>query len=240
MNKYVVYKHTSSNGKVYIGITRRNVSERWGKDGIGYKDNEHFYRAIQKYGWDNFKHEILFTELSKDEACELEIKLIKELKSNDYNFGYNICAGGEGRLDSPQSDETKEKISKTVKEQWSDPIIRQHHIDGAKGRKVSQETKDKIRDSQIGKYVPPEVGKKISASKKGKHPWNYGKKCGPRSDETKAKISDYNKGKTIPQEQREAISKKLKGREITPEWRKKISDTLKKRNAERRKQNENL
>jgi len=241
MNKYVVYKHISPDGKIYIGITRRNVIERWGENGEGYKGNLHFWRAIQKYGWNNFQHEILYSDLCKEDACRIEIELIRKFNANNFEYGYNICAGGEGRLDSHQSDETKQKISEAVTNQWKDPEIRNRRIQGAKGRIVSEETKEKIRNSQIGKYVPPEVGRKISDAKKGKHPWNYGKKCGPRSDETKAKISAYNKGKTISQEQKDKISKKLKGREITPEWRAKISDTLKQRNAERREQqNENL
>ena len=54
---YVVYKHTTPSGKVYIGITGLKPERRW-RNGNGYKDNEHFYRAILKYGWDNIKHEI--------------------------------------------------------------------------------------------------------------------------------------------------------------------------------------
>lgn len=240
-HNYIVYRHTSPNGKIYIGITCGSMTSRAGKNGRRYSGNEHFYRAIQKYGWDNFQHDILYSNLTKEEACELETSLIAEYKANQYDFGYNICDGGEGRSGDHQSDDTKKLISVAAKEQWKNPIIRQRHIESLRGREVTQETRNKIRDSQIGKYVPPEVGRKISEAKKGKHPWNYGKKCGPRSDETKAKLSAYNKGKTISQEQRGQISKKLKGREITPEWREKISNTLKQRNAERRaQQNENL
>lgn len=57
-----------------------------------------FYRAIQKYGWNNFEHEVIAENLTKDEACEMEKALIKKLKSNDYHFGYNLSAGGEGNL----------------------------------------------------------------------------------------------------------------------------------------------
>ena len=234
LSSYIVYKHISPSNKVYIGITCRTIEERAEKGGVGYAGNQYFYRAIQKYGWDNFEHEILFSGLTKEEACAKEIELIAEYNSTNPEFGYNICAGGEGRLNSFQAEETKQKISKASKEHWADPKIRQKIIDSLKGREVSQETRDKIRNAQLGKYVPPEVGKKISESKKGKHPWNYGKKCGSCSEETKAKISAYNKGKTISEEQKQAISKKLKGRKFTPEWKAKISATLKARNAEKR------
>lgn len=241
MNKdsYIVYKHISPSNKVYIGITCRSMEARASVNGHGYRKNEYFYRAIKKYGWDNFTHEILFANLTKSQACKRERELIAEYHSNDFNFGYNITAGGEGRLQSPQSQATRDKISQASKEQWQDELIRNKHIESSRGHVVSRETREKIRNAQLGKYVPPEVGKKISVSKKGKHPWNYGLKCGPRSDETKAKLSACNKGKIMSEKQKQQISAKLKGREITPEWRAKISATLKKRNAERRL-NENL
>ena len=90
---YCVYKHTAPNGKVYIGITGQNPTERW-RGGAGYKRNPLFYRAIQKYGWANFKHEILFDGLSKEEACDIEIALIKSHDSTNPQNGYNNSTGG--------------------------------------------------------------------------------------------------------------------------------------------------
>lgn len=92
--EYCVYKHTAPNGKVYIGITSQNPLSRW-NGGKGYKNNKHFYNAIVKYGWDNFKHEILFEKLIKDEACEKEIVLIALYKSNIPAYGYNHSSGGQ-------------------------------------------------------------------------------------------------------------------------------------------------
>ena len=95
--KYIVYSHTSPSNKKYIGITCQSPNERW-RNGNGYKNNDYFSRAIQKYGWDNFKHEILATNLSHDEACEKEIELIAKYNTTDNQFGYNITKGGEGAL----------------------------------------------------------------------------------------------------------------------------------------------
>ena len=61
---------------------------------MGYQDNPHFFRAIVKYGWDNFKHEILFEGLTEDEAYEKEKELIKHHKSNDFQYGFNRSSGG--------------------------------------------------------------------------------------------------------------------------------------------------
>lgn len=79
IKNYVVYKHTCKmNGKVYIGITN-DIKRRWRYNGIEYKPHgsenptgRPFWNAICKYGWDNFTHEIIETELSFEEACERE------------------------------------------------------------------------------------------------------------------------------------------------------------------------
>lgn len=93
LNIYKVYKHTSPSGKVYIGITSRGEVSRW-SNGMGYHNQPYFFKSIVKYGWINFKHEILFENLQKNDAYKIETDLIKEYKSSDINFGYNIHIGG--------------------------------------------------------------------------------------------------------------------------------------------------
>ena len=56
MMNYCVYLHTSPTNKYYVGITKQNPLKRWA-NGRGYCKNKHFYKAILKYGWDNFQHE---------------------------------------------------------------------------------------------------------------------------------------------------------------------------------------
>lgn len=93
-NTYSVYKHTNkTNGKVYIGITVNEPEVRWGKNGKNY-EKQLFGKAIRKYGWENFEHEILFENLSHKEANEKEIELIKSYKATDRDFGYNVALGG--------------------------------------------------------------------------------------------------------------------------------------------------
>ncbi len=115
METYKVYKHTSPCGKVYIGITKRSVRGRWA-NGAGYRYNKYFSRAIQKYGWDNFKHEVLFENLTEEEACQKEIELISEYQATNPEFGYNIFLGGQkGAEGLHLSEETRLKMSKTKK-----------------------------------------------------------------------------------------------------------------------------
>lgn len=79
---FCVYKHTAPNGKVYIGITGRNPLARW-NGGNGYRNNPHFWNAICKYGWDNIRHEIIMSGLSKEESEQCEIMLIKSHDSTN-------------------------------------------------------------------------------------------------------------------------------------------------------------
>ena len=72
-----VYKHTFPDGSVYIGKTDMEPEARWA-NGWGYKSSPAMFNAILKYGWDNVRHEILYDNLTHDEALELEKKTIKE------------------------------------------------------------------------------------------------------------------------------------------------------------------
>lgn len=91
--KFIVYEHVSLfNNKRYIGITSQIPEVRWQR-GSGYRENTIFFRAIKKYGWDNFEHNILYEGLSNREALEIESTLIKKYKS--LGVSYNISDGYE-------------------------------------------------------------------------------------------------------------------------------------------------
>lgn len=212
---YIVYKHTSPSGKVYIGITKhKNPEKRWGKNGGGYVGS-YFYHAIEKYGWDNIKHEILFSELSKEEACKKEIDLISHYKS--LNISYNIADGGDGvhgldeetrkRMGHDQHGE-KNTFYKHKHTEESKKLIGEK----SKGRECKPETRKKLSDKLKGKNKPPrteEHKQHLSESHKGKQTWNAGltketderiaAMSKPLTEEHKQKIGLSNKGKKYPQ-----------------------------------------
>ena len=96
-NQFCVYKHISPEGKIYIGISSQKKPEyRWGKDGKGYEKNKSLYEDIQKFGWDNFNHEVIAQNLSEVEAVIIESSLIKATQSNNPFIGYNQNEGGRG------------------------------------------------------------------------------------------------------------------------------------------------
>lgn len=140
--KYVVYKHTTPSGKVYIGITSATLKKRW-KNGKGYELCTAFNRAIKKYGWENMKHEVLFDGLSKDEACRAEQELIKKYDSTNPEKGYNLTSGGEHY---EPTDEWRERLSQSEKRFFAEhPEVREKISAMQRGRKTSEETKEKIR-----------------------------------------------------------------------------------------------
>ena len=65
--KYFVYIHIFPNNKKYIGITSQTTQRRW-KNGKGYKSQKMLTRAINKYGWGNIEHIVLFKNLTQEEA----------------------------------------------------------------------------------------------------------------------------------------------------------------------------
>lgn len=90
---YNVYKHTNLvNHKSYIGITSQKCENRWGINGKGYELQPKFYHAIQKYGWNNFQHDVLYTNLDKETALKIEADLIKTYDTIEN--GYNISPYG--------------------------------------------------------------------------------------------------------------------------------------------------
>lgn len=112
--RWFLYVHINKvNGKRYVGITSKKRPEwRWGKDGSNYKHTAHFQYAIEKYGWDNFQHIILEKNLTKSEASNLEVMLIKAWRTQDQDYGYNFQIGGyTGNLGLHTSQEAKAKMS---------------------------------------------------------------------------------------------------------------------------------
>lgn len=110
MAGFTVYMHIFPNGKRYIGITSQTVNRRW-RNGYGYF-GQPVYNAILKYGWDNIRHEILFTGLTQKEAERKEIELIKAFDTTSHKNGYNVEYGGDCRVGS---DEAKIKLSRAGK-----------------------------------------------------------------------------------------------------------------------------
>ena len=114
--KWIIYMYTFPNGKKYIGKTSRSLKERQeSSDWIGYRSSTVLYRAINKYGVDNIKQEILIEDYMTDnQSSELEMYYISLYKTNCCRYknpcyGYNTTDGGEGSSGFKQTEEAKDK-----------------------------------------------------------------------------------------------------------------------------------
>lgn len=170
-----IYMHTAPNGKKYIGITQQKLERRW-RNGLGYVRNTYFYRAIQKYGWENIDHTVICVCETLEEANKLEAKLIAEYKSNDPHYGYNISGGGDGKDRVAES--TRQLRSEQMKGRFAgekNPNYGRKHTE-AERRVMSEKTKGKFIGEKSPKY--------------GKHP----------SEETRRKMSEARKASPLVQE----------------------------------------
>jgi len=129
---------------------------------VGIGDNEE--RAYSKYSRTNFwrsivkkvgyKVEIVHTDLTWEESCELETQYIKEFGRRDLGLGplVNLTDGGQGKPGFIHKEETKIKISKsnkgkTLTEEHKRNLKLNHK--GNTGKKHSQETIEKIKQSNL-------------------------------------------------------------------------------------------
>lgn len=176
---FTVYQHINKvDGKRYIGITAYDPKRRWRPDGSGYKQNAHFWNAIKKTGWDNFKHEIIAEGLTEAEASEMEIALIKQYKSDHAEYGYNVAPGGMYRAMTP---EIRKKLSEARKGTMcgeNNPNYGNHKLAGA-------------NNPNYGKKVSDETRALMSKNRKGKGLHEF-------SDEHKRKIKEHHAGGTAP------------------------------------------
>lgn len=162
-NSYIVYKHTTPDGRVYIGATNQTAIHRWGLNGNKYA-NQPFGRAIESFGWDNIRHEVLHTDLTKEEAESIEKTLISQYKARDPAYGYNRHEGGNIAVFSA---ETKDKISKALTGRKLTSEHKEHIANGGRGRFFSEETRRKIGDAHRNKVATPETIELLKAS----HQW---------------------------------------------------------------------
>ena len=73
-NNYSVYQHVTPDGLYYFGATS-NIKQRWSNNGAKYKKTS-LQPYIEKYGWDNIQHIVLFKDQTKENALWIEDFLI--------------------------------------------------------------------------------------------------------------------------------------------------------------------
>lgn len=117
----LIYKYTSPSGKVYIGQTINERSRKYRHKLDASKGKTHFARALNKYGYDNFKYDVIIkfkptVDIKKLKRVlnKLEQRYIKLY--NSVEEGYNLTFGGVAN--SEFSELSKKKMSESAKEKF--------------------------------------------------------------------------------------------------------------------------
>ena len=79
-NNYSVYQHVTPDGMYYFGQTQ-NVERRWRNNGAEYKGTA-LQPYIEKFGWENIKHIVLFRDQTKEDALFIENFLIETARED--------------------------------------------------------------------------------------------------------------------------------------------------------------
>lgn len=174
-----IYMYTFPNGKRYIGATCQTLAKRQGKNWQRYQHCTSVWNAIQEFGIESIKQEILFEgEISVQEVKELERGYISQYKTFDPQYGYNTRCGGDG-LDSKDISEERRhflqeqmyNLGKKNKERIVSEETRQKQRIAKLGIKrgaLSQETKDKISKANSRENMSEETRLRRIKSKQKK------------------------------------------------------------------------
>lgn len=195
---HFIYKTTNLlSGRYYIGMHSTNDL-----DDAYLGSGTYLRRSLNKHSKENHKREILeFCKTRKElKSREQEIVNLNEIAKKDC---MNLKVGGSGGFHGIHTSETREKMSKNNGRHW-------------KYNRMSDKTREKIRNTLMGHIVSDATKEKISKA-------TIGKSHKPMSDETKRKIGKANLGKTVSDETKEKLRKANLGRKHTQETINKLS-----------------
>jgi len=158
----IVYQHLKPNGEIfYIGIgSLKRSKSKSGRSNL-------WKNFVNKYG---YTIEILYTNLTKEEAKNLEINLISYYGRIDKKTGIlvNHTDGGDGVHGYIMSEETKQKMivslsgenSKLYKIPRTEEVKRKIS-EKQKGKIISNKTKNKMSLVRLGKSLSSETKEKM-------------------------------------------------------------------------------
>lgn len=171
-----VYTITAPSGRFYVG-SAVNFGARWSIHKHHLKNSTHHNRPLQA-AWDKYNGDLVFKPIL---ICSPEDTVFYEQKAIDgLNPQMNVCKVAGKTLGYRHTDETKAKFHLRRKATITEEGRLKRSI-ASKGRKVSDETREKIRQVRLGTKRSAETCRKISERQMG------GKRK-PHSEETKAKM----------------------------------------------------
>ena len=209
----VIYCITNTiSNKKYIGQTTTPQQRKNGHFN-GRGGAKLLNRAMKKHGTNSFEWSILEDNIPEEELDGRETHYIEHHKTIAPN-GYNLTEGGGGSRGYKHSIESREKIATARHGTKLSPETRAKQSEAAKKRYKDPKEREQARNLNLGRKLTPKQRQRISESKKGKSPWNKGKK-GIYSKEYKGKLSTAQAQRFKKPEERDRISRTKRGRPLS-------------------------
>lgn len=223
-----IYKITNLvNNKIYVGLTSKTIQKRFEqhkKLSIKYKQGSKIsllYLAMRKHGISNFIIEPLKECFSKEDLIKQEIYFIALLDSRNHDIGYNITRGGTGG-DCTSTHPNKKDIYKRAGNN------KRGEKNGFYGKHHTEETKQKLSLTHVGRKASEEAKQKMSLALQGREiTW------GDKISEAKMGAGNAMYGLHHSEEHKKAISEKLKGVSKSPEHIQKLKEAWAERKAKK-------
>lgn len=166
-SKGIIYKVTNLiNNKIYIGKTITTLDNRRKNHLYCAKSQKtYFYNSLIKYGFNNFKWEVIFDSFYIEYLNEAEKYFISYYNSKLPNE-YNMTDGGDGAPYGDLNPSKREDVRKKLRFKLSGKNNPRYGISPSnKGVSCSKEQKEKLRISNIGKIRGPKtIEQKINIS----------------------------------------------------------------------------
>jgi group I intron endonuclease len=199
---YLVYKiENKTNGKVYIGKTKRSFQKRWKGHCFDAKagSDRYFCRAIRKYGEDGFRKIVIMDVPDNSEANWWEKFWIAFYNATNPDFGYNKTEGGDGTAGIETSEKKRQStIARNKSRKWDDD---------ARSRQRAAWTPEMRQEMSVkltGKKRTLETCARLSAM------WTQQKR---------EKLAESNRNRVVSDETKQKISEAARGRKLAPDHR---------------------
>ena len=150
--KYAVYQHVTPDGMYYFGQSQ-NVEKRWECNGIHYRDTS-LQPYIEKFGWENIQHIVLFRDQTKEDALWIEDFLIETAQEDGVCINKNrsgLVSKEEGykqRKDKNYREQNREKI-REQKREYREKNREKHN---EQQREYQRKNREKIREQKREYY----------------------------------------------------------------------------------------
>jgi len=157
---YLIVNHVT--GKYYVGQHKGNnlkkyLQQKFGHARKGLSKRSRLYDALREFPAEAFTIHALLSDIqTKQELNQTERDFIAFLRSQDPEYGYNICRGGEG-FTGPHTSEAKAKVTEALKQRWAQPGFKEHWNELMTGHDVSAETINKIKAARTAQDETPRI-----------------------------------------------------------------------------------